>query len=253
MATKTWYLDSKNFGGNTTYLAWSGDTTQVGTAEAYSNSGWNVGRNAAGNFAPLENGSEVSRNAFQSGTPVLNTSSVFVETGTSTFSNCFDDATKMLVPQGGIALSFPYNAIIPAGTWTMSIPVQAQNRANGQDGRMVSSLFRGFFRSSDNSMPFTQLSALATSVSSSVVTNLTTTVSQSCVTNFNVAQDVQIGGNEVSTSNAYFGYIIVFTGWLITGAGGGGGAGNQNDVIIRYGTNATLTTPEFKKRAYHTT
>jgi len=250
MAIKTWYGDSKSFGGATTYFFFTGDQGALSGGSNYSNTGWNVGQNAANNYALLDNGSEVSRNSFSAGIRPSSTAT-FVETGQTIYGNAYNDNTVVVIPQSGINLVYPYNAVFSAGTWTFSFDVQADNTARGQDGRMHMKLWKSVFNS-NGTWSQTQISDSTNGTNwivSNTVTNLSTTVSQTCTMTLTTSAPLMLSGEKTNSTAATGGYLTVELQWQVTGAASGGGSNNA-DVVIMHGTgtNTTITSPQYRRR-----
>lgn len=273
--TKRWYLNSVNLGGATTYLFWDEDFDNVPSGSNYSNSGWNVGRNNAGNYARLDNGSEVSRNSFSGSLPTAGADdSVFNENSASIEGNAYDDdGTNTVVAQRYITTRKPFHAtywdydwdvdISPFqyGSVTVSLDVQADSRANGQDGRIQFHLYKSFFTYNGGTSSLSKILLDSTSTPigtylgvGSTVTNLTTTTSQTSSGGYGInASAYDTAGTRVN-SNLGYGYLMTEIVWEITGAGGGGGAGNNNDVILMYGqsTSSYMEITRTSKRIHAT-
>ena len=265
MATKTWYIDSKGFGGATTYTFLTGDISQIASGSNYTNSGWNVGRTGAGNYALLDNGSEVSRNSFSSGTPASSTST-FSETN-STFNNTTNDTATTIIPQSGITFAFPYNAVFDTGDWTLTLDLQAQSRQwQGGGGRPIAKFWKSYFNSNGTwtQTQIQDLNAGSGWILGSTVSNLSSSASTtSTITLSPDAINPNSGWREPYTrtylgdkteASSRSGYLTVELAWEITTAIGGGGANNNCDVKIMFGTNteSKLVSPNFRRKIYAT-
>lgn len=256
MAVKTWYGDSKSFGGATTYFFFTGDQGALSSGSNYSNTGWNVGQTNTNNFALLDNGTEVNRNTFSAGIQNSSTATL-TETNQTIYGNAYNDNTVAVIPQSGISLVFPYNAVFDYGTWTFSFDVQAQNRGSGQDGRMHMKLWKSVFNSngtwSQTQINDDGIGGAGTGWKvSNTVTNLSTTVSQTCtmtITNSSPSPRVMLSGDKTNSTAATGGYLTVELQWEITGRASGGGSNNA-DVLIMHGTgtNTTITSPNYRRR-----
>jgi len=257
MATKTWYLDSKNFGGSTTYAFFTGDLSQISSGVNHTNTGWNMGRNGAGNYALMDNGNEVSRNNFSSGTPSSSTSTN-IESN-STFNNTYNDTATTIVPVSGISLAFPYNAQFDTGSWSLNLDVRADNRSwqNGA-GRIIGKMWYSVFNSNGT---WTQ-SQISTSengtgwVNGSTISNLTTSTEQTCSMTLTPTSALTLAANKSSSSagSNQCGYLTFELAWEITTAIAGRSVNNNCDAMLQTGTNTSseLISPAFRKKIYAT-
>ena len=267
MATKTWYLDSKNFGGSTTYVFFTGDESQISTGVNLTNTGWNVGTNNDNTYALLENGNEVSRNTFSSLEPAGPTAATLGETN-STFNNTYNNTTTTIVLENHITLAFPYNAVFENGEpWTLNLDVLADNRSwtGSAQGRLKAQFYKTVF-SSAGTASTTQLedSTNGTNwINSNTITNLTTTAEQTCTINFTPSGIPPAGGGTgfwqifngdktISTASSS-GYMSIALMWEVVN-GMTGGRNNSCDAMLVTGTNtnSTLVSPPFRKKIYAT-
>lgn len=251
MATKTWYLDSKSFGGSTTYAFLTGDLSQIASGVNHTNTGWNMGRVASGNYALMDNGSEVNRTNFSSGTPSSSTST-YIETN-STFSNAYNDTATTIIPVSGISLVFPYNAQFDTGSWSLDLDVRAESRFwTGGEGRIIAKMWYSVFNSNGT---WTQ-SQISTSesgtgwVNGSTITNLQTSTAQTCSMTFTPTSALTLAANKSSSSagSNQCGYLTFELAWEITTQIGG--RSNNCDATLQTGTstNSVLTSPAFRKK-----
>jgi len=257
MATKTWYLDSKNFGGSTTYAFLTGDLSQIAAGVNHTNTGWNIGTTGSGNYALMSNGSEVSRGTFSSGTPSSSTSTN-IETN-STFNNTYNDTETTIVPVSGISLVFPYNAVFDDGNWTLDLDVRAESRSwSGGSGRIIGKMWYSVFNSNGT---WTQTQVVSVGVGTgwvngTTISNLTTSTAQTCSIDFDpggvLPETITLAANKSSSTAGKnsCGYLTFELAWEIITAIGGGGRNNSCDVTLQTGTgtNSALTSPTFRKK-----
>jgi len=257
MATKTWYLDSKSFGGSTTYAFFTGDLSQISSGVNHTNTGWNMGRNGAGNYALMDNGNEVSRNNFSSGTPSSSTSTN-IESN-STFNNTYNDTATTIVPVSGISLVFPYNAVFDDGNWLLDLDVRAETRSwPAGAGRIIGKMWYSVFNSNGT---WTQTQVINVGVGTgwvngSTISNLTTSTAQTCSIVFDpggvVPETITLAANKSSSTAGKnsCGYLTFELAWEITTAIGGRTIYNSCDAMLQTGTgtSSTLTSPTFRKK-----
>lgn len=228
MAITTWNLRQINVGGTNPNRLWW-DEADAATA-ATSSSGWTAGKIALGNYSILNQGLEQATGTF---------STTIVPTATApTVDNSYA-ATAIYTPPtllnstDSISTLYPYTAVFPAGTWTFNFPLIAVTSGGVQDGRVGVRVFRGL-RNGTAWASVTQVSAAR--LVGTTVTNLTTTTPQTSTITWSApAFRLQ---NE---------FLILSVGWEITGAGNA----NTNDILLRFGTGANITTPNFKKQRYN--
>ena len=224
MATKTWYINQIN--GDLYY-----DEGGSGVANTTSLSGWTVGKIALGNYSNLVNGVESATGTFtttivpNNTAPTVNASTVSVPPYTP---------PDLLLSNNSIMTVYPYNGYFPAGTWTFTFPVIAVTAGGVQDGRVGIRVFSAA-RSGNTFTGTTELTAAR--LVGTTVTNLTTTVAQNSVVTWTTAPAIQLSQE----------FLIIKVGWEITGAGNT----NNQDVLMRYGTSATMISPTFRKRSYN--
>lgn len=225
MAIKTWTLRQINVGADSR-LWWD---EAAGAAEAASNTGWEVGNNAAGNYASLEQGLEVPRGTFAA-TILPNTTAPNVD---NSYANIVTYAPPTLLNStDSISTLYEYVGVFPAGTWTFNFPVRAVSSGGVQDGRISMRVFKGL-RSGNTWASVTELTTAR--LQGTIVTNLATTVTQTSTVSW-VAPAFNLN-NE---------FLICKLAWEITGAGGA----NTRDVNLRWGTTATMVSPNFKKQRH---
>ena len=227
MPTKTWNLRQINVGGtNPNRLWWESSTA---AAAATSSSGWTVGQIAAGNFSPLNQGAEQATGTFTTTgipsaiAPVVDNN--YPATATYTPPTLLSDTES-------ITTLYEYNGVFPAGTWTFNFPVIAVSSGNNQDGRINLRVFRAL-RSGTSYASATEITTAR--LVGTTVTNLTTAAAQTSTVTWSApAFDLQ---NE---------FLITKIAWEITGAG----STNTRDVLLRWGSGANITTPNFKTRRH---
>lgn len=232
MPSKTWYLQQINVGGtNPNRLWWDEDASAAG-AETTSLTGWTVGKIAANNYSILNQGVEQGTGTFST-TVVPNTTAPVVD-------NSYTDTAiytppDLLSDTESISTLYEYNGVFPAGTWTFNFPVIAVSSGGDQDGAITMRVFKGL-RSGTAWTGVTELTAAL--LQGTTVTDLTTTLSQTSTVTWS-APAFRLN-NE---------FLICKMGWRIIGAG----SGNTRDVLLRYGSGATVTSTNFRKRSYITT
>lgn len=227
MPVKTWYINSIGSPGRLFY-----DEDGQGVANTTSITGWTVGKTAAGNYSDLSNGTERATNTFST-TIVPNATAPLVDVSNATQPPY--TPPDLIVSNIAIMTIYPYNAFFPAGTWTFTFPVIAVTAGGVQDGRMGIRVFKAG-RTGNIFSNTTELTAAR--LVGTTVTNLTTTTAQNSTVTWS-AGNFRLN-NEL---------LIVKIGWEITGAGNA----NGQDVLLRYGTGATMTSPTFRKRSYRIT
>lgn len=223
MAIKTWYLKQINVGGtNPNRLWWDEDGSNV-PAQTTSASGWTVGKTAIGNYRLLSNGAEVA--AFST-TIQPNTTAPAVDN--SYAATAIYTPPTLLNDIQSISTLYEYNGVFEAGDWTFNFPVIAVGSGGDQDGNIGIRVFKGV-RSGTAWASVTELTGAR--LEGSTVTNLTTTTSQTSSVTWSAP-----------AFNLNKEFLIVKIAWEITGAGGA----NSRDVLLRYGTGATIVSPNFK-------
>lgn len=225
MAIKTWNLRQVTTGGTPASVLWW-DEAAAATA-ATSVSGWTVAKTALGNYANLTQGSEV---ATFSTTIVPNTTAPAVSVAfaaTATYT-----PPTLLENTNSISTLYEYNGDFDAGTWTFNFPVIAVSSGGDQDGRIAIRVFKGL-RSGNTWASVTELTAAR--LVGSTVTNLTTTTAQTST--------VTWAASAFALQNEF---LIIKVGWEITGAG----TNNNRDVLLRWGTGASIVSPSFRKQRH---
>lgn len=230
MAVKTWNLREINVGGTNPNRLWW-DEAAAATA-ATSSTGWTVGKIAASNYAILSQGLEQGTGTFST-TIVPNTTAPAVDTSyaaTATYT-----PPTLLSDVESISTLYEYNGYFPAGTWTFNFPVIAVTSGGDQDGAITMRVFKGA-RSGTAWTGVTELTgALQTGTT---VTNLTTTTALTSTVTW--------------SAGAFFlnkEFLICKIAWRIIGAGGA----TNRDVLLRWGSGASMVSPSFRKRLYNTT
>lgn len=272
MATKTWYLNARNLGSGTQFLFFDSDLSDVPSGTNLSETAWRVGRNSSGNYAEMEQGTEISENNFSTTLPTTPSTGVRIETPTApddTFQNTYNTTGEIIIPQSYIAFAFPYNAVFTnGGTWTLTLDVIADRRSwQGGAGRLIAKFYKMVFNGNNNSFLATQLedSSNGTNwINGSTVSNLTTSAAQTCTINFTPSGIPPAGGGTgfwqifngdrtISTASAS-GYMAIALVWEITTGNSGAGRNRNCDAIITYGTNTSsqLVSPSFRRKIYAT-
>ena len=280
LTRKTWLLDSKSFGGGTTYLFWAKDESSVSSGSNLSNTGWNVGREPVGSSAMMENGSEVSRNGFTTGNIGSGGTNTYIETN-SVYCNTWNNSAggdyptgPAVIAQTGITNAYPFDAVVdpfspPPGElsgvpWTISLDVIADSRSweSSAEGYVVFYMFRTIFAANG-----TWSRDLYGTANSSTVTGLTTNTAQTLTADLSATsgqsaalQHFNGGISKSSTPSLsdrslITGYFTITCKWVISVANGGGGRDRNCDAMILYGTgtNSKITSSVFKKPVSLTT
>lgn len=227
MPTKTWNLRQIAVGGTNPNRLWWDEAAAA--AAATSSSGWTVGTIAAARYAILNQGAEQATGTF---------STTVVPTATAPTVDNNYPATAIYTPPtllnstDSISTLYEYNGVFPAGTWTFNFPVIAVSSGNNQDGRVGIRVFRGL-RSGTAWASVTEITSAR--LVGSTVTNLTTAAAQTSTVTWSAP-----------AFNLRNEFLIVSVGWEITGAG----STATRDVLLRWGTGANITTPNFKKRRH---
>lgn len=227
MPTKTFNLRQIAVGGTNANRLWWDEAAAA--AAATSSSGWTVGQINAGNYSILNQGAEQATGTF---------STTIVPTATAPTVDNNYPATAIYTPPtllnstDAISTLYPYNGVFPAGTWTFNFPVVAVSSGGNQDGQVGIRVWRGL-RSGTAWASVTQLTSAR--LVGTAVNNLATGAPQTSTVTWSApAFRLQ---NE---------FLIVTVGWEITGQG----STNTRDVLLRWGTGANITTPNFKKRRH---
>lgn len=229
---KQWYLNQINVNG-TNVLFWDYGFEPLGGAGITSSTGWTVGKIAANNYSDLQQGTERATGTFST-TVLPNTTAPTADiVGTDVPPQT---PPTLIAATGEIGTLYEYTAVIPAGTWTIFIPVIAVSSGGDQDGRIIMRVFKAKRdETGDGITGAVELTSAA--LTGTTVTNLTTTTEQ--------ISSVTWSAPEVRLENEF---IFTKIAWNITGAGGA----NNRDVLIRYGgTNYRMQTPNFRARKYN--
>lgn len=225
MPVKTWNLRQINVGGTNPLRLWW-DEAPAATA-ATSATGWTVGKTAINNYRILAQGQEV---AGFSGTVAPNNTAPAVDN--SYAATAIYTPPTLLNDVQSISTLYEYNGVFPAGDWTFNFPVIAVTSGGDQDGRVGIRVFKGL-RSGTAWASVTELTA-ARLVGTTVLNLTITTPLTSTVTWTAPAFRLE---NE---------FLIVKVAWEITGATNT----NGRDVLLRWGSGANITTPNFKTRRH---
>lgn len=232
MPTKTWNIEQIDVGGTNPLRLWWDEDNSAVPAQTTSATGWTVAKTAANNYRLLAQGQEVA--GFAATVQPTNTAPAVDNTYTATAiytpPNIFSDVES-------ISTLYPYNGVFPAGNWVFSFPVIAVGSGGDQDGNIRMRVFKGSRNSTDDGwVNVTELTSAV--LIGTTVTNLTTTVAQTSTITW-AAPAIRLNDE----------YLICKIAWLITGAGGA----NTRDVLLRFGTGATMVSTNFKKRSYNIT
>lgn len=221
MAVKTWTLREVTTNGTPATVLWWDEA--AGGALATSVTGWTVAKTAAANYRDLSNGSEVA------GFSATISPAAAVPTSDANYPTATIYAPPTLINStDSISTLYEYNGIFPAGTWTFNFPVIGVGAGGTQDGRIGLRVYRGL-RSGTTFTSVTEITAAR--LVGTTVTNLATATGQTSTVTWSApAFRLQ---NE---------FLIIKIGWEITGAGGN----NACDVLLRWGTGATIVSPTFK-------
>lgn len=234
MATKTWTLRQINVGGtNPDRLWWDEDTSNI-PAQTTSATGWLVAKTGANNYRVLAQGQEVA--GFTTTVAPNNTAPAVDNSYASTTTYT---PPTLLSDVESISTLYEYNASFPAGTWTFNFPVIAVSFGGSQDGQLRMRVFKGT-RSGTSWTGVTELTTSANPplTATAAVSNLTAVATQTNTITWSAP---------AFTLNNEF--LICKLAWQITGAGGN----NSCDVLLRYGSGATMISPSFRKRSYNIT
>lgn len=235
MAIQTWYITQINVGGTAPNRLWYDLDPAAAVTQTTSVSGWTVGKIAASNYADLSNGLEQATGTFST-TVVPNNTAPTVDN--SYAATAIYTPPDLLNSTDSICTLYEYNGYFPAGNWVFDFPVIAVSAGGVQDGRIRMRVFKAA-RSGTAFTGTTELTASASApLTGSTVTNLTTSAAQTSSITW-AAPDFFLN-NE---------FLIIKIGWEITGAGNA----NNQDVLIRYGSGATMTSPNFRVREYNIT
>ena len=233
MATQSWTLRQVNVGGtNPNRLWWDLSSEAAAVPLQTSVTGWNVGTVAANNYGTLNQGIELARASFSSAI-VPNTTAPTVDNNYPTTATL--TPPTLLSSTDSISTLYTYNGYFPAGNWTFNFPVIAVTLGGTQDGAITMRVFKAG-RSGTTFSPISELTTVM--LQGTTVTNLTTAATQ--VSAVTWAAPAFYLNNE---------FLICKIGWRIIGPGGG----NNADVALRFGSGATMTSPNFKARDYNIT
>jgi hypothetical protein len=224
---KTWNLRQINVGGtNPNRLWWDEDTAVTAATSA---TGWTVGTLAPTRYSLMNQGVERTTGTF---------STTVAPDATAPAVDISYAATAIFTPPTllndieSISTLYEYNGYFPSGSWTFTFPVIALSSGGAQDGGISMRVFKGR-RSGTAWANVTQLTTAV--LVGTNVTNLVTATPQTSTVTWS-APDFFLN-NE---------FLICKIAWRITGAGN---AANQ-DVLLRFGSGARITTPGFRKRLY---
>lgn len=230
MAVKTWNLLQINVGGTNPNRLWWDEAAAVTAATSLT--GWTVGKTIANNYSSLNNGVEQANGTFSTTIVPNNTAPNVDNTYTAIATYTPPD---LLNSTDSISTLYEYNGYFPAGTWTFSFPVIAVTTGGDQDGAITMRVFKAP-RSGGAFGTTTELTSAM--LQGTTVTDLTTTTPQTSTVTW--------------SAGAFFlnnEFLICKLGWRIIGQGGA----NTRDVLLRYGSGATMVTPSFRKRSYNIT
>ena len=146
------------------------------------------------------------------------------ERATATFSATVQPSGAPSNSLGDCFMAGPYTGNIGAGLWTLNFPVIAVTQGDYQAGRIRVRLWRSTNASGASATEIASGSTPGTSVS-----KLTTAAAQTSI--------VSLSPGAFSLTNEY---LFVQIAWEITGTGIAG-----CDVLLRKGSAASITTPEF--------
>lgn len=230
MAIKTWNLLQINVGGTNPNRLWWDEDAAVTAATSVT--GWTVGKTAANNYSILNNGVEQAAATFST-TIVPSTTAPVVDN--SYASTAIYTPPDLLNDTESISTLYEYNGVFPAGNWTFAFPVIAVSSGGDQDGAITMRVFKGQ-RSGTAWASVTELTSAL--LQGTTVTNLTTTTSQTSSVTWS-APAIQLN-NE---------FLICKLGWRVIGQVNT----NSRDVLLRYGSGASITSTNFRKRSYNIT
>lgn len=174
-------------------------------ATATTGTGWTVGKTASTNYSFMLFGSKRAAGTFSGTSPLASS------TGPSSGSAWRTEN----VLDGSFA----------SGSWVFDFPFRAVDGGGAQDGRVRLRVWKSV--SADGSSPTQITTAVLTGTT---VTNLTTTTDQTSSVTWS-APSFALNGE----------YLFVEAEWEITGAG----SANNQDVVFRVGSTASITTTNF--------
>ena len=283
MATKTWYLNQRTY-GTTNYLFLDPNESDVPSGINRSDSGWEQGRNSAGDTAWMDNGNEVRQSEFVQSTTAPDFSSFNVDTPTgisSEFHNIIAAVNPTItgtsgigIPRTAVMFTVPFNAIVEGESqWTLTLDVAANSRAwpGSAQGRLILEAYKIYMTDTSGLSVFpTQLGFSETGSDyqvSDTVTGLSTNVNNKQTVTLNYTPtgvdpnsgwrlgywETYLGTKTEATSRS--GFLALALGWEVVTQIGGGGANNRCDVNILYGTgtNSKLVSAPFRKKVYAAT
>lgn len=210
-------------------LYWNGDQNDVTATETTSVTGWTVAKLANPRYANIINGAV--QTTFQTSPTLPNTTDPAVDASTATLLPY--TPPDLLLENGSIMTLYPYTGYFPAGNWTFNFPVIAAGTGGAQDGRIRMEVFKAT-RSGNAFGTVTRLTT--TNLLGATVLNITTTTS--------------LNSSITWSAPAFFlnnEFLICKIAWEITGAGGANNAG----VRMRFGRGVTMTSTNFRDRAYN--
>jgi hypothetical protein len=226
MATKTWYINEIATGGTPANVLWWDDGAD-GVAEATANTGFLVAKSALNTYANLSNG---TANATGFTTTIVPNATAPASNGF--FTPSIYTPPDIIYSTDSIATLYEYNGYFPAGNWVFTFPIIATNAgANDIAGRINLRVFRG----------------IRSGTAWASVTELTSAL-QAGTSTGNFPTDNSVLNSVVTWAAPVFElqneFLILKIGWQILNAGG-----NANrQVQFRYGSTATMVTPEFQKQ-----
>lgn len=234
MPSKIWNLRNINVGGTNPNRLWWDEDRSALPAQTTSVTGWTVGKTGANNYSPLFPGVETaswSTTVAPASTPLPAVDTTYAATAVYTPPTLLSDGGQ----DGCISTIYEYNGSFPAGNWVFAYPViSVSNSANG-----VGELRMRVFKGARNGTAWSGVTELTSAVvTSALLTNITTTVAQTATLTW-AAPAFRLN-NE---------FLICKLAWRISTQSGS----NGSDVLLRWGTGATMTSPNFRKRSYNTT
>lgn len=246
MPSKTFYLDlaGGGFGG----LVWS--ETAPGTTATDSITTVSPLQVGNGDYTLVDQQDQVDgRNDFVGTVPSLSTTGHSIRTssvftlGSTSFDN--EPTPTTVIHPELITFSSLIHGVFDAGTWDVSMEISHQNGATGQ---LYIEMYKGTFTTSSVSMtqiPFPLEVGDSVFSTSWADTSGTTTVTASFDTDpIEVAGQRSLIGEGVAGKE----FIAMRLGWYWASS-----PSNRRVCTIRYGSNMTVTTPNFRKRIHVST
>lgn len=233
MPTKTWYLRQVNVGGTPTNRLWWDEEVPTQVSQiSISTTGWNVGNEPIGDYALLNNGTEVPRGA--AFTTTIQPTNTAPTVDVSYAATAVLTPPTLLVSTDSISTLYEYTGVFPSGDWVFTFPVRAGVTGN-QDGRINMRVFRG----TRSGTAWTNVTELTSAILvGTAVSNLTSTGTQNSTVTWTSAPAFKLQ-NE---------FLICKIAWEITGTGGN----NNRTVFLTHGRDAsfaaTMVTPSFRKQ-----